>query len=71
MIGMYEAPQFGTSGLLEDLTPNAKADAAYNFDDIFPAVRDGLSVNGRIYASPFYAESSFLMYRKDVLEKAG
>ena len=34
-------------------------------------MRDGLSANGKLYASPFYAESSFLMYRKDVLAKAG
>jgi sorbitol/mannitol transport system substrate-binding protein len=26
MIGPYEAPQFGTAGLLQDLTPMAKAD---------------------------------------------
>jgi polyol transport system substrate-binding protein len=29
MIGMYEAPQFGAAGLLQDLTPNAKSDSAY------------------------------------------
>jgi sorbitol/mannitol transport system substrate-binding protein len=71
MIGMYETPQFGEAGLLENLTPMAKADAAYNFNDVLPAVRNGLSANGKLYASPFYAESSFLMYRKDVLAKAG
>jgi sorbitol/mannitol transport system substrate-binding protein len=71
MIGMYETPQFGEAGLLENLTPMAKADAAYKFNDVLPAVRNGLSANGKLYASPFYAESSFLMYRKDVLAKAG
>src|SRR3954470_4940721 len=71
MIGMYETPQFGAAGLLQDLTPQAKADAAYKFNDVLPAVRNGLSANGKLYASPFYAESSFLMYRKDVLAKAG
>jgi sorbitol/mannitol transport system substrate-binding protein len=71
MIGMYETPQFGQAGLLKDLTPMAKADAAYKFNDVLPAVRNGLSANGKLYASPFYAESSFLMYRKDVLAKAG
>ena len=71
MIGMYETPQFGQAGLLQDLTPMAKADAAYKLSDVLPAVRNGLSANGRLYASPFYAESSFLMYRKDVLAKAG
>jgi polyol transport system substrate-binding protein len=71
MIGMYETPQFGSAGLLDNLTPMAKADKAYNFNDLIPAVRNGLSAKGNLYASPFYAESSFLMYRKDVLAKAG
>src|SRR5436190_20248833 len=69
MIGMYETPQFGSAGLLEDLTPQAKRDKAYNYGDLIPAVRSGLSANGKLYASPFYAESSFVMYRKDVLAK--
>ena len=71
MIGPYEAPQFGTAGLLKDLTSQAKADKAYNYNDLIPAVRNALSVNGHMYASPFYGESSFLMYRKDILAKAG
>src|SRR3954454_1933470 len=69
MIGMYETPQFGAAGLLQDLTPQAKADKSYNYNDLIPAVRGGLSANGKLYASPFYAESSFVMYRKDVLAK--
>jgi sorbitol/mannitol transport system substrate-binding protein len=34
-------------------------------------VRNALSLDGKLYAAPFYGESSFLMYRKDVLQKAG
>jgi sorbitol/mannitol transport system substrate-binding protein len=71
MIGMYEAPQFGRDGTLVDLTPQAKADPSYRFDDLIPSVRNGLSADGKLYASPFYGESSFLMYRKDVLKAAG
>jgi sorbitol/mannitol transport system substrate-binding protein len=71
MIGMYEAPQFGENGWLTDLTPYAEDDDSYQFNDLIPTVRDGLSVEGKMYASPFYAESSFLMYRKDVLDAAG
>jgi sorbitol/mannitol transport system substrate-binding protein len=71
MIGPYEAPQFGVAGLLNDLTPMAKADKTYNYNDLIPAVRNALSANGKMFASPFYGESSFLMYRKDVLAKAG
>src|SRR5512133_842909 len=71
MIGPYEAPQFGKQGSLVDLTPQASADTSYNINDLIPAVRSALSADGKLYASPFYGESSFLMYRKDVLKKAG
>src|SRR5712691_13166088 len=71
MIGPYEAPQFGTAGLLKDLTSQAKADKAYNYNDMIPAVRNALSAKGHLYAAPFYGESSFLMYRKDILAKKG
>ena len=29
------------------------------------------SMDGKLYAAPFYGESSFVMYRKDLMEKAG
>jgi sorbitol/mannitol transport system substrate-binding protein len=71
MIGMFEAPQFGRNGWLVDLNQYAAGDAEYDVDDIFPTVRDGLSYEGGLYAAPFYAESSFVMYRKDILDAAG
>ena len=71
MIGPYEAPQFGKDGHLTDLTRMAASDRSYKLDDVIPTVRNALSYQGRLYASPFYAESSFVMYRKDVLKAAG
>jgi sorbitol/mannitol transport system substrate-binding protein len=71
MIGPFEAPQFGRDGTLTDLTKFAQSDSAYRLDDIIPSVRNALSFDGKMYAAPFYAESSFLMYRKDVLKEAG
>ena len=71
MIGPYEAPQFGRDGHIRDLTPMASSDRAYALDDIIPSVRNALSYQDRLYAAPFYGESSFLMYRKDVLADAG
>jgi sorbitol/mannitol transport system substrate-binding protein len=71
MIGPFEAPQFGKDGFVTDLTKFAQSDSAYKLDDIIPAVRNALSYQGKLYAAPFYGESSFLMYRKDVLKKAG
>ena len=66
-IGMYEAPIWGKKGWLQEL----KTDAAYDVDDLLPAVRGGLTVDGKLFAAPFYGESSMLMYRKDLADKAG
>jgi sorbitol/mannitol transport system substrate-binding protein len=66
-IGMYETPIWGKKGWLKEL----KTDAAYDVDDLLPAMRNGLSVEGKLYAAPFYGESSMLMYRKDLADKAG
>jgi sorbitol/mannitol transport system substrate-binding protein len=66
-IGMYETPIWGKKGWLKEL----KTDAAYDVDDLLPAMRNGLSVGGKLYAAPFYGESSMLMYRKDLTDKAG
>jgi sorbitol/mannitol transport system substrate-binding protein len=66
-IGMYETPIWGKKGWLQELKP----DAAYDIDDLLPAMRQGLSVDGKLYAAPFYGESSMLMYRKDLADKVG
>ena len=66
-IGMYETPIWGKRGWLKEV----KTDAAYDVDDLLPAMRNGLSVDGKLYAAPFYGESSMLMYRKDLADKAG
>ncbi len=71
MIGLYEAPQFGENGWLYDLDQFAADDAAYDKDDLIDAVVSGLSTENGYWASPFYAESSFVMYRQDVLDEAG
>jgi sorbitol/mannitol transport system substrate-binding protein len=71
MIGPYEAPQFGRDGYITDLTRTASNDRSYRLADIIPSVRAALSYQGELYAAPFYGESSFLMYRKDVLKDAG
>jgi len=70
-IGMYETPQFGANGWLVGLNDLAAESDTYDIDDLIPAVRGGLSVDGELYASPFYAESSFVMYRADVMEENG
>jgi len=66
-IGMYETPIWAKKGWLQEIKP----DAAYDMDDLLPAMRSGLSHEGKLYAAPFYGESSMLMYRKDLADKAG
>lgn len=66
-IGMYEAPIWGSRGWLEAL----EFSDAYNVEDILPAMRDGLSHDGKLFAAPFYGESSMIMYRQDLVEAAG
>ncbi|MGO9274341.1 MAG: ABC transporter substrate-binding protein [Terriglobia bacterium] len=67
-IGSYEAPLWGERGWL---VPLDDLGAEYDYDDIFDVIRQGLSYQGRMYAAPFYGESSFTYYRKDLFQKAG
>ena len=66
-IGMYETPIWGKKGWLKEL----KFDDSYKVDDLLPAMRNGLSSEGKLYAAPFYGESSMLMYRADLVKEAG
>ena len=67
-IGMYETPIWGSNGWL---VPLDDLSAEYDVEDILPAMRDGLSNDGTLYAAPFYGESSMVMYRTDLMEAAG
>src|ERR1044072_8653712 len=67
-IGTYEVPIWAKKGWLVALD-NLGAD--YDVDDLLPAIRSGLSADGKLYAAPFYGESSMVMYRTDLLQKAG
>jgi polyol transport system substrate-binding protein len=71
MIGTYEAPIWGRNDWLTDLNQYAKPDKGYDLADLIPSVRKALTDQGKLYAVPFYGESSFLMYRKDLFEQAG
>jgi sorbitol/mannitol transport system substrate-binding protein len=68
-IGTYEVPIWGKNGWLVSM--NDGMGDGYNVDDLLPSIRGGLTVDGDLFASPFYGESSFTMYRKDLMEKAG
>lgn len=66
-IGLYEAPIWAKRNWLIPLQP----DNDYEVNDLLPTIRSGLSYEGKLFAAPFYGESSILMYRKDLLKKAG
>jgi sorbitol/mannitol transport system substrate-binding protein len=70
-VGAYEVPIWAQNGWLADITDQAAADSSYDVDDFFKPVRDSASYKDHLYAAPFYGESSFLMYRKDLFAKAG
>lgn len=74
-IGAYETPLWAANGWIEsiDALNAANPDVApeYDFDDLLPAIKDGLSYNGELFAVPFYAESSFTMYNKKLFDEAG
>ena len=67
-IGTYEIPIWGKQGWLASLND---LPADYDVDDLLPAIRGGLTVDGNLLASPFYGESSMVMYRKDLMDAAG
>jgi sorbitol/mannitol transport system substrate-binding protein len=67
-IGTYEVPIWAKKGWLVALD-NLGSD--YDVDDLLPPIRAGLSLDGKLYAAPFYGESSMVMYRKDLFDKAG
>ncbi len=68
-IGTYEAPIWGNNDWLVSLNEGMAED--WNVDDLLPAIRGGLTVDGTLYAAPFYGESSMVMYRTDLMEAAG
>src|SRR6266542_2345139 len=43
----------------------------WDANDILPSIKEALTYQGALYAAPFYGESSFLMYRKDLFQQAG
>ncbi len=67
-IGSYETPIWGQQ---EWLVPLDDLGDDYGYDDLIPTVVNGLSYDGKLYSVPFYAESSFTFYRKDLFDAAG
>ncbi|KUF13791.1 ABC transporter substrate-binding protein [Streptomyces silvensis] len=68
----YEIPIYAKNGWLHELGSYTREDRAFDQNDILPPMRQSLTgEDGKLYGQPFYGESSFLMYRKDVFAKKG
>jgi sorbitol/mannitol transport system substrate-binding protein len=66
-ISNFEVPFYAKNGWLQPLDSYVAKDKAFNQSDILKPVQESLTAaDGKLYAEPFYGESSFLMYRKDV-----
>jgi len=75
-IGPYEAQTWAKNGWLENLEPHfdklsAERKAWYDRDDLIQGMVDSLAIDGESYALPFYGESSFIMYNKELFDQKG
>ncbi|WP_399883629.1 ABC transporter substrate-binding protein [Streptomyces sp. BBFR51] len=68
----YEIPIYARNEWLQPMDSYVAKDPAYDEKDILGPMRESLTGDdGKLYGQPFYGESSFLMYRKDLFAKAG
>ena len=71
-IGAYEVPIWNKNGWLHELSSYADKDAKFDKADLLKPMVTSLSgSDGKLYALPFYGESSMLMYNKEVMEAKG
>ncbi|MGW0522970.1 ABC transporter substrate-binding protein [Crossiella sp. NPDC003009] len=64
----YEVPIYAKNKWLAPLDGFIAADPGFDQQDVLEPIRQSLTAaDGKVYAQPFYGESSFLMYRKDIL----
>ncbi|MET9257043.1 sugar ABC transporter substrate-binding protein [Streptomyces sp. NPDC003717] len=68
----YEIPIYARNEWLHEMDSYVAKDPAYDEQDVLGPMRESLTAaDGKLYGQPFYGESSFLMYRKDVLAAKG
>ncbi|TLS46481.1 sugar ABC transporter substrate-binding protein [Streptomyces montanus] len=71
-IGAYEVPIWEKNGWLHELGSYTAKDASFDQADLLkPMVKSLSGSDGKLYALPFYGESSMLMYNKDVMKAKG
>ena len=74
MVDAFWMAEYASKGLLVPLADNLADEtltpAWFDYEDIMPAYRDGISsANGVIYAIPSSGETRFIAYRTDLFEK--
>jgi len=67
----FEIPIYAGNDWLYPLDDFVANDPEFDQPDIFPSMTASLSAEGKLYGEPFYGESSFLMYRKDIFDEKG
>ncbi|MFE1206504.1 ABC transporter substrate-binding protein [Streptomyces sp. NPDC058762] len=68
----YEIPIYARNDWLHEMNSYVAKDPGYDEEDILGPMRESLTGDdGKLYGQPFYGESSFLMYRKDLFAEAG
>lgn len=75
-IGPYEAQTWAKNGWLENLEPyfeklTPEDKTWYDRGDLIKGMLDSVSLNGKAYGIPFYGESSFIMYNKELFAAKG
>ena len=74
MVDAFTIYEFGRAGFLENLTPRlndrTQTPAWFDWDDVLPAFRDGIStVAGQVFTIPVAGESRFIAYRRDLFAR--
>ncbi|MDQ1537715.1 MAG: polyol transport system substrate-binding protein, partial [Actinomycetota bacterium] len=67
----FEIPIYAKAKWIAPMDQLIAADSEFDQADILGPMTTSLSSAGKIYGEPFYGESSFLMYRKDILKSKG
>ncbi|AZL06563.1 MAG: ABC transporter substrate-binding protein [Brevibacterium aurantiacum] len=66
----YEVPTYAKNGWLTSMDEGVVDAEGFNQGDILAPMAESMTFEDQIYGEPFYGEGSFLMYRKDIFEKA-
>jgi len=71
-VSNYEVPFYAKNGWLAPLDDTVAKDPSFDQSDILKPMAQSLTgADGKLYGEPFYGESSFLMYRKDIFAAKG